>query len=176
MKDDWTDGRIGEQLRDAFSPPEFPEREIRSRIRQTLKSVGSESDTLRDRTRRHPVVRTVLAAAATLMVFLAGSEYGRRTAEPTAPEAGGVQEGTPVAIQTSGSRYVANLARFAEHAPALGTAEREEAREAAVAVLYAAVTELLAQEDDELLAITARLMYSLRQSQYGTDTEGVLLF
>jgi hypothetical protein len=71
---------------------------------------------------------------------------------------------------------VADIARFAVLAPGLPRAEREEARQAAVAILYAAILALQEEEDEELLEAAEGLMHSLRRSQQQTASPGVVWF
>jgi hypothetical protein len=112
------------------------------------------------------MVRTALAAAAAVVVFVAGSEYGRRTAAFGVGIAVAEADlSSPISIQSTGSRYVASLAQFTERASELTVEEREEARQVALAIMYAATAELLLdQENDELLEAVARLVYQKRQS------------
>lgn len=151
MYDELSDDSIRDLVRDAHPRPPFPAVAIRRRI-------------ARSRGQRKPaglLGRVALAVAAALLVFVGGAEYGRRTAAPASPEV----EPTPLAIQAAGSRWVAHLAAFTDSAPALAPAEREQARQVALAALYAASIELLRQtEDDDLLATVAELIEVRRQA------------
>jgi len=181
--DDSRNDPLQDRLREAFPPPDFPRVALRERIEETLGSTDrSRVRAGRPRMRArsiHPAVRAALAAAAALMVFVAGSEYGRRTATPTdsGRPAASTPVNTPLLIQASGSRYVADLARFVEEAPRMSPEEREDARDVALSVLFAATTELLRENSDNaLLSATGQLMYSLRQASQYPDTDGAIWF
>ena len=166
MNDDKLDPRIADLLRKEHAPPAFPKDEVKARVAATLRTRRHRRDA-DQRWFLHPVVRTALAAAAAVVVFVAGSEYGRRTgaingAGNSVPEAA---LSAPISIQSAGSRYVASLAQFTEQSPELMPEEREEARQVALAILYAATAELLQdQENDELLKAVTRLLYNKRQA------------
>jgi hypothetical protein len=166
MKDDNLDPRIADLLRKELAPPAFSKDEVKARVAATLRTRRDGRDIDR-RWFVHPVVRTAMAAAAAVLVFVAGSEYGRRIAAANGagiavPE---MELSAPISIQSAGSRYVASLAQFTEQAPELTAEEREEARQVALAIMYAATAELLQdQENDGLLETVARLFYSKRQS------------
>jgi hypothetical protein len=166
MNDDNLDPRIADLLRKEHAPPAFPKDEVKARVAATLRTRRDGRDIDR-RWFLHPVVRTAMAAAAAVLVFVAGSEYGRRTATTNGvgnpvPEA---DLSAPISIQSTGSQYVASLAQFTEQASGLTSEEREEARQVALAIMYAATAELLQdQENDELLEAVARLFYQKRQS------------
>ncbi len=166
MSDENLDPRIADLLKREHTSPTFPKDEVKARVAATLRTRRDRSDAER-RWFIHPAVRTALAAAAAVVVFVAGSEYGRRTAAingvvNSVPE---MTLSTPISIQSTGSRYVASLAQFTEQSPELTPEEREEARQVALAIMYAATAELLQdQENDELLEAVARLFHSKRQS------------
>lgn len=117
----------------------------------------------------------VLAAAAAVLVFVAGAEYGRRSAAQ--PESVTASLNTPLAIQLAGTEYVARVADFSSDASNLTTSERSEARQVALAILYAASVELLREsEDDDLLTLVARLIESRRQAERDPQVTGTLWF
>lgn len=175
MNEQWTDEQVGERVREAYPRADFPREAIAARIESTLEKRASEPVASPRWARRHPVMPALLAAAAAVTLFIAGAEYGRRTVpEPARPAA--VEAGTPLAIQESGTRYVADIARFADLSPELPRAEREEARQAAVAILYAGILALQEEQDEELLEAAEGLMHSLRRSQQQTASPEVVWF
>ncbi len=110
-------------------------------------------------------------------MFVAGAEYGRRTAAPVEVLTSDAGVATPLSIQSAGSEYVARLARFSAEAEQLTATERGEARQVALAILYAATLELLREsEDDELLATAAQLIFSRRQAERDSEHDGALWF
>lgn len=162
MTNDGDDGPMDEfddelraRLRQEFPSADFP----RDRIERGIRSrVGERSSTPLARRWTGGWIRSVLPAAAALVVFIAGAEYGRRTgttgtpvrdavpfetgqAEIGAPEP--VESSVPLSIQESGSRYVASLARFGGATGELSPEDRRAAREVALTVFYAALMELL---------------------------------
>jgi hypothetical protein len=175
MNEQWTDEQVGERVSEAYARAAFPREAIAARIESTLETRASEPVASLRWHRRHPVMPALLAAAAAITLFVAGAEYGRRTA-PEPVQAAEGEAGTPLAIQESGTRYVADIARFAVLSPGLPRAEREEARQAAVAILYAAILALQEEEDEELLEAAEGLMHSLRRSQQQTASPGVVWF
>ncbi|NIQ55568.1 MAG: hypothetical protein GWN71_20055, partial [Gammaproteobacteria bacterium] len=95
------------------------------------------------------------------------------------PERGdaGARVATPLSIQSAGTEYVARLARLSTEAEQLTPAEREEARQVALAILYAATLELLGDsENDEMLEAAAQLIYSRRQAERSPGEDGTLWF
>ena len=58
----------------------------------------------------------------------------------------------PVSIQSEGTEYVAAVTRFAREAARLTPDEREQAREASLAVMHGAAWELLRFEPDDPVA------------------------
>jgi anti-sigma-K factor RskA len=167
MNDNQLDPRIARLLEREQAPPPFPKDEVKVRIAETLRRRRERTGPSQKRWYVGPLWRPALAAAAAVLVFVAGAEYGRRTAvgasEAAAVPAAGLS--APISIQSAGSRYVARLAEFTQQASTLTPEEREEARQVAVAILYAATMELLQdQENDELLNAVARLVWSKRQA------------
>ncbi len=157
--DDEFESRLTTALREDYTTEAFPESEIERALRDTLavsarKSVGFG----------HSTVRYLLVAAAAILVFVGGAEYGRHTAylegDPRTI-AGETNRTTvpdlPLAIQTSGSRYVATLAQLTEQAPDLSERQLRIGREVAVMALYAAAAELLRiDREDDVLQETVR--------------------
>lgn len=174
--DRWTDDQIGDGVREAYPRTVFPKAAIAERIAATLGSRSPDHGSRFRRPRRHGLFQALLAAAAAIAVFVGGAEYGRRSLTPSPAPAPDVTPGIPLAIQASGTRYVSDLTRFAQNAPGLSASEREEARQAAVAILYSAVIALQTEADDELLEAAGQLIHSLRRSQRGPATERVFWF
>lgn len=184
------EGRLREALKRDFATPRFPGAEIEDRIRASVARRGTRSQ---DGNGPAPpwwsggTTRAVLAAAASLVLFVGGMEYGRRTAVPIAPVAPTVGPGAttsgpvagateaaeptslPLSIQSAGTRYVATLARFTGEADGLAAEERRLAREVALAALYGAAVELLreAGEDDVLRAVAE--MVAVRRGTMSGD-------
>lgn len=180
---EWTPDELN-ALKETFQAPSFPGSEIEARLEQSVREAG------RSRTRgsthsiwASPVMRTVLAAAAALVLFIGGAEYGRRTAAPVTVLAEGAfnpstsELALPISIQTAGSDYIATLAQYSDQASSLTEAERQEAQDVALAVLYGVVIELLRESgDDDMLATIAQLLHSRRQSLRNPELEGVIWF
>lgn len=149
------DERLRARLREEFPAAEFPRDRIERDIRRRIGDRSSRAP----RTRwPGGWVRSVLPAAAALVVFIAGAEYGRRTATAASPVPGvvstdtrpaaagaaaSVESSVPIAIQESGSRYVASLARLGGETGEMTPEDRRVAREVALTVFHAALTELL---------------------------------
>ena len=82
-----------------------------------------------------------------------------------------------ISSQSAGSEYVARLAQFGADANGLSDDVREEARQVALATLYAASIELLREsEDDEFLATVAQLIFSRRQANRYPEHAGAIWF
>ena len=168
--DDRLDHETSELLASEEPGAPFPRDEIRDRIRASVErrrnpGVAAES--------RVPWLKIGGAIAASLMIFVAGAEYGRRVAAPieTAPVATvtaapepAIAASLPLSIQTHGSQYVAEMARMAETFEELSPDEREQAREVAIAVLFGAAAELLrAVPEDDSAASVARVLLAQKQ-------------
>lgn len=157
--DEEFDSRLTTVLREHYSMGAFPKSEIERRLWGTLAAHTRKSVRL-----EHPTLRSVLAAAAAVLVFIGGAEYGRHTAHQEASLRAIADDylrttaaDLPFAIQTSGSRYVATLAELTEQAPHLSQRQRELGREVAVTTLYAAAAELLGiDREDDVLQETVR--------------------
>lgn len=161
------DARLEGELRRHYPRASFPAAAIEATIRETLAAdppMRSRAGGPRRRWWEHEAVRTALAVAASLVLFIGGAEYGRRTAVPAgtglsstggaSPTTAGASLDTdplsiPLSIQASGTRYVASLARFAGETERLTPEERRVAREVAVTALSGALLELLAEWEDE---------------------------
>lgn len=187
MDDDTTrhrdpDDRIREELRDRFPPAPFPEAEIEDRIRTSLaRREGAPGATPKPPGAgstpgwRGETTRTVLAAAAALVLFIGGMEYGRRTATPpgypapvtAAPGPVEAAESLPLSLQSAGSRYVASLARFSEEAESLTPGQRQVAREVALATIYGATLELLRESEDDRTLQAVLQMVAARRDEIG---------
>jgi hypothetical protein len=183
---------VREDLRSSFSPPPFPKERIERRIRRSIGepthadawagtpelATNDGRDGFGDPAwSRHVggVVRVALVAAAVLMVFIGGAEYGRRLG-PRGSEAdrtraaliaSGIDPGAvlPLEIQASGSRYIATLARFSAESEMLPEDQRKMAREVALAVMYSAALELLSEGgEDQVLQSVANLVIERRTS------------
>lgn len=159
-----------ELLRAELHAPDFPADEVHARIRRTIAGGGrrsSEAGRVRRSSRAAEwtgssrIPRWAAAVAAALLLFVAGAEYGRRSAVSTVGEMAAVREGAlglPLAIQASGSDYVARLAELTIPASALSERDRQLAREVAWATLRGAMVELARQsEGDETLRAMIRL-------------------
>ena len=80
----------------------------------------------------------------------------------------------PIAIQSEGTEYVAAITRLAELGDSLTPQEREQAREVAVAVLYAAALQLLRDAPQDAVAETIyETVAEQRLRQLQTVREGV---
>lgn len=129
-----------------------------------------------------------LVAAAAVLVFVAGVEYGRGTAaapgpgadDATSAPAAVADQGLDPAldsgldhalrIQWAGSRWVATLARFSREAAEVDDATRRAAREVATTIFYAAALELLMEAgEDELMETIAWLAHTRREALQPTD-------
>jgi len=119
--------------------PAFPREEIRARLRSTLRPPRS----------RWP--RIAGAVAASVLLFALGIAIGRWSAGPGTPSASPVAN-LPVSIQSEGTEYVAAVTRFAQEAGRMTPIEREQAREASLAVMHGAAWELLQFEPDDPVA------------------------
>lgn len=186
MEHDDLGERAKDELRERFPSARFPEDEIEERIRTAL--TRSRMDRGRSRwvevAGAPPVpwwngatARTVLAVAASLVLFIGGVEYGRRTTRPYEPSAPARDAATLIvgstpalSIQDAGSRYVASLARFSGEAGSLSPSQRRVAREVALAAIYGATLELLREsQGDETLEEVAN-MVATRREQISADT------
>lgn len=164
------DDRLSEALKEGWPRASFPRREIEERLEHTLgRRAGTSVPQRAGRAWwRGSTARSVLAAAASLLLFIGGMEYGRRTAVPERPIMSTADELTPIpaapaslplTIQSAGSEYVASLARFNGEAAGLSTEQRRVAREVALTVLYGAALELLrSSAEDEALEGAVRLL------------------
>jgi hypothetical protein len=171
--EDHDDG-LGEQLR-AQHAAGFPRDEIERRIRATIMERAASPAPRAGRAG----VRALLAAAAALALFIAGAEYGRRTADPlmlALPMRMDDFEiaSVPLSIQSTGSRHMASLARFTEESELLTPEQRRTAREVALAMLAGAALELLRESGtSESLRAAADLIAVTQEAQYtpppGTD-------
>lgn len=175
------DKHIRQLLQREYRAADFPKHELRSRIEGTLRESGSGGAlySVAGTIFRHPLARTLLTVAAAILIFVAGSEYGRRVATSAASQSAEehAEISAPLSIQTAGSAYVARLAEFRSRAPELSEARRQEARQVALAILYAATIELLKESDeDDLLAAVAQLIFSRRQSQRYPEPTDVIWF
>jgi len=164
--------RLRAALGAARPPAAWPAAEIEDRIRGTIawrhrRVMGLPASSIL----RSGTVRALLAAAASLAVFIGGAEYGRRLGASQAPpiaEAAGPavpveNVSLPLSIQSAGSRYVASLARFSETAPSLSPEQRQTAREVALALLYSATIELVRESrDDDILRTVSQLVEERR--------------
>lgn len=173
---------LREGLRRDFAPPAFPEDEIEARIRASV--ARRRQRTPRGDRPAPPrwsggTAQAVLAAAASLVLFIGGVEYGRRTAvPPPAASAPGPEVVAPVeqavslplSIQSAGTRYVAALARFSGQSDALAAEERQVAREVALAALYGATVELLREAgEDDVLSLVAEMVAARRGITVGDE-------
>lgn len=158
-------GDPGEWLRAHYAAG-FPRDDIEQRIRATI-AQGERAPQV-----RRNGARLVLAAAAGVVLFVAGAEYGRRTTEPmllAVPVRMEEAETTsvPLSIQSTGSRHLASLARFTEEAEKLTPEQRRTAREVALAMLAGAALELLREsENSESLRAAADLIAATQEAQY----------
>ena len=119
--------------------------------------------------------RAALTAAASLALFIAGAESGRRTAPisvmvpaPSTPTE--VRNDLPYSIQSAGSQYVAMLATFSGQADSLSPEERRVAREVALAALYSASLELLREAGDDEMLRAVTEMVAQRRDMMGPST------
>jgi hypothetical protein len=129
------------QLAEAFAEPEFREDRVLDRLHASIEQ----------RRHRRPVLTRVFATAAlaatVLVTFIGGTEYGRRLPPPSRSAAGPVAPADlPLAIQSAGTEYITAVSQFADLRDSLDSAERAQAREAALAVLYGVVVELMRLE------------------------------
>ncbi len=134
---------------------------------------------------RAPWLKIGGAIAASLAIFVAGAEYGRRVASPVVvpqeTEAAALAAepafaaSVPLLIQTYGSQYVAEMARMSETIDQMTPEERQQAREVALAVLYGAATEILrAGPQDDAAASVAKVL--LAQRQIATDDGSLRIY
>lgn len=170
------DEALREALRRGYASPPFPAEEIEGRVRASVARRRTEPSPRHAAAPpwwRGGTVRTLLAVAASLALFVGGMEYGRRTSGPVAGAggavgpAGAVQQpvSLPLSIQSAGTRYVAQLARFSGQADALTPEERRTAREVALAALYGAAVELLREAgEDEALRIVVETVAGRREA------------
>jgi hypothetical protein len=155
------------QLADAFDAPPFPDARIRARLQRTLGARTGGS--------RSPVrwLAAATLAAAVLLAFIGGVEYGRRL--PARPDGGQVNAmaDLPMAIQSAGTDYITAVGRFADLRDSLSINDRDQAREVALAVLYGVVVELLRSEaaDPEFARVIQAAMARQRAA-----SEAVLWF
>lgn len=179
------DERELKELREMFPSAPFPEGAIEERIRTNagLSGVNHPKALSRQGALTEPppwrmgaTVRTVVAVAAALVLFIGGVEYGRRTVSPDAPTApvqgGGtlIAESDPaLSIQDAGSRYVATLASFSGEVGNLSPAQRRVAREVALATIYAATLELLRESQDDETLRTVAGMVATRREEIGAE-------
>lgn len=182
-------GPMEDLLRSELRAPDFPAHEVRGRIRRTIAereatSLDMGSDRTRSRAATTPgasrIGRWTGAVAAALLLFIAGAEYGRRSVVSTFGELAAVQQGAmglPLAIQASGSSYVARLSELGAPSSALTERERELAREVAWATLHGAMVELERQtEGEEGLGAMIRLVESTRRRAGSEGHDAVLRF
>ena len=176
------DSKLIEQLTDADPPPSFPRERVRARILTTLDA--AECDTgVAAVARRALLWRAAALAAAALVVFVVGVEYGRSLGtSPPIPVADTVRPsaaGSPVqtvsmSIQQRGTAYLTEVAKLSETAGTLSPEQLEEARQVALAILYGAAMELVrAAPDDELADAIVR---SLRARRQGDPDERLLWY
>ncbi len=168
----------------AFEEPgaDFPRDAIRERIRASVARFQVAEPAT---SQRSPWLKVGGAIAASLVIFVAGAEYGRRVASPVVPpqttEATGLAveaafaASVPLSIQTHGSRYIAEMARMSETIDQMTPEERQQAREVALAVLYGAAAEILrAGPQDDAAASVAKVL--LAQKQIATDDGSLRIY
>ena len=180
--DEGLDPETSELLASVEPGADFPRDAIRERIRASVaRREASEPPT----SPRSPWLKVGAAIAASLVIFVAGAEYGRRVAAPGVPsqatEATGLAvepafaASVPLSIQTHGSQYVAEMARMAETIDQMTPDERQQAREVALAVLYGAAAEILrAGPQDDAAASVAKVL--LAQKQIATDDGSLRIY
>lgn len=97
---------------------------------------------IQDRGRRS----TWMKAAAAVLIFAAGATGGFVARGPVSIEPGSIDEALQLAteVQRTGTEYVAALAAFAAVVDSLSVDARAQGRDAAIATLFGAATELAA--------------------------------
>ena len=174
---------LTQELKARYSAPAFPAERIEARLERSVTEIRvdqADRPTVRRGIFGSPAFRSVMAAAAALVLFIGGAEYGRWSAEDTLAIDPGLPGSSalslPVSIQSAGSDYIATLAQLSG-SQALTSEEADEAKEIALAVFYGAVLELMRDDgQDEMLATIAQLLHSRRQSLRNPGTEGAIWF
>jgi len=156
------------QLAETFAEPGFPADRIRERVRRTTGRRGSSGRSMMTR-----VFATAALAAAVLLTFSGGIEYGRRLPASQNGSASRLAADLPLAIQSAGTEYITAVAQYADLRDSLDSSERAQAREAALAVLYGVVVELLRSEAAD--ADFARIIQAAMARERAA-TEAVLWF
>lgn len=176
------DPQTSELLASEEPTADFPRDAIRERIHASVaRRRAAEAAT----SPRLPWLKVGAAIAASLVIFVAGAEYGKRVAAPVvAPQVAEAMAmavepafaaSVPLLIQTYGSQYVAEMARMSETIDKMTPDERQQAREVALAVLYGAATEILrAGPQDDAAASVAKVL--LAQRQIATDDGSLRIY
>ncbi len=170
---------IGRLLAEVEPAPDFPRGRVRERIDASIRQGDLHSRAVRQ-AGIGGWLRPVAAAAAGLLIFVAGAEYGRRMATPAVqpgvePSAGPstnrqqVPRNVSFSIQEQGTAYLAEVARLSETAESMTPEQLEEARQVATAILYGAALELVRAAPDDHLADA--IVRSLRSRRRGDDDE-----
>ncbi len=186
---DRLDEKLGQLLNDEYGAEDFPAAQIEQRLDH---SIEHRQQSLRFRVGRltsmatSPMAKSMMAAAAALVLFVGGAEYGRRSAEAiqfdtqaALSEERLYEEGlsVPLSIQSTGSDYVAALAKLSDESDELTEAQLDEARDVTLAVLYGVVVELMRDSgEDEMLSTIAQLIHSRRQAIRNPEFEGAIWF
>jgi hypothetical protein len=180
------DDSLSDELRRRAITPPYPEAEIEARIHASIadgvRPGRRQALTTRTHLFRSRAARVALTAAASLVLFIGGAEYGRRTAPisivvpaPATPVE--IRNDLPYSIQSAGSQYVATLATFSGQADSLSTEERRIAREVALAALYSASVELLREAgDDEMLRAVTEMVARRRNTMGRSTIDGGMRF
>lgn len=171
------DDELRELLQAQFEAPPFAQEAVRDRIRTSMDAVDAggafvgpvRPDHAHGPASGAPLLASLSAAAAAVLIFVGGAEYGRRTAGATVaetPGAGGppstqwtartdmaASASLPISIQEAGSRYISRLAQLTARRASLSEGDRVIAEDVAWSSLRGAATELARlSENSEALA------------------------
>jgi hypothetical protein len=156
---DQDDHELGDALRRVAPPAPFDRDGLHARIDATVTEREGRAHGAHGRL--HGILVWGRRAAAALAIFASGTLVGRASAAPGSddPEMRYVPATTwgvvppgqvPMSIQGAGTGYVAALALYSELRDRLTPAQRDQARQAALAVLSGALAELAAAGDGRL--------------------------
>lgn len=171
------DEELRELLQTQFEAPPFAQEAVRDRIRASMDEVDARGafvrpvrpDQAHGRASGAPLIASLSAAAAAVLIFVGGAEYGRRTAGATVAETPGAgappstqwtprtdmaaSASLPISIQEAGSRYISRLAQLTARRASLSEGDRAIAEDVAWSSLRGAATELARlSENSEALA------------------------
>lgn len=190
------DAELRELLQTHFEAPPFAQDAVGDRLRGSMDGVDA-GDSLGRSTRpapahgppfRVPLVASLSAAAAAVLIFVGGAEYGRRTAassvagapriavaEPVrSPGENDASASLPIEIQEAGSRYISRLAQLTARRASLTEGDRTIAEDVAWSSLRGAATELARlSENSEALAQVILLLERERDQAMRMRPRGI---